>query len=133
MDRITTLFIVDDNLVLLGLYEKYFKLKGFQIIGTANNGDKAVKMFAPFHEKPDIVLMDQNMPIKSGLEAVKEILKIDNQSKIIFISAEKNISSKVLSLGVSFIHKPFTFEKLLKKIKKLILNQEKNNVLKPLS
>ncbi len=54
------------------------------------------------------------MPIKSGLDAVKKILKIDYQSKIIFISAEKNIRSKILSLGVSFVHK-FLKKRLKKK------------------
>ncbi len=121
----STIFIVDDNLVFLSLFEKLLKLKGFQIIGTARDGESAVNMFKSFPEKPDIVLIDHHMPIKNGLDTVKEIVKVDIDSNIIFTSEDRSIKYKAKSLGASsFIVKPYSFEELNKKIKKLILNNE---------
>ena len=99
------------------------------MIGIANNGEEAVLKFKSFSERPDIILMDYRMPIKNGIEAAKEILKIDNKSKIIFISAEGNAKDKFLSIGaICFIEKPFTIKKLVKKIKNVLLKQRSYGV-----
>ena len=61
------------------------------------------------------------MPVMNGLESTKEILKIDINAKIIFISAEKSIEREALSLGaIAFIKKPCTNKTLVNKIKKKI-------------
>jgi len=80
-------------------------------------------MFKSFITKPDVILMDFRMPFKNGLEVTKEILKIDNNSKIIFTSADNSIKNLALSIGViSFKEKPFKHEKLIKNINKIIEN-----------
>ncbi|MHA1253402.1 MAG: response regulator [Candidatus Helarchaeota archaeon] len=109
---------MEDDIILQNLYEKIFSFYGFHIVDTAKNGAEAVNKYKSFSEKPDIVLMDYRMPIKDGLDASKEILKIDNKAKIIFISADESIKDKVHSLGISdFLHKPFDIEELIQKIK----------------
>jgi len=63
------------------------------------------------------------MPIKNGLEATKELLKLNDNLKIIFISAHPYIKELALSLGVVyFLDKPFDLEELINSI---------NNVLEP--
>ncbi len=57
-------------------------------------------MFKSFLKKPDIILMDHRMPKKNGIEASKEILKINGKTKIIFLSADSSIKEEVLSIGV---------------------------------
>ena len=80
-------------------------------------------MYKSFIEKPDIILMDHRMPIKNGIEVVKEILQIDSNSKIIFASADSTIKSEALSIGaVSFLEKPFSMNTLINEIKKVINN-----------
>ena len=65
--------------------------------------------------------MDHRMPVKNGIEATKEILKINNTTKIIFISADRTIKEEVLSLGVvSFIDKPFKIYVLVDVINKAL-------------
>jgi two-component system chemotaxis response regulator CheY len=94
-------------------------MSGFQVLGIANNGDEAIKMFKNFPEKPDIVILDYRMPIKNGLDALKEILQIDHDSRIIFASADITIKEEVYSCGVKgFLDKPFTHKRLIN-----ILNQ----------
>ncbi len=94
---------------------------GFQIIGIANNGDEAVKMYKDFSEKPEIILMDHRMPMKNGIETTKEILQISNHSKIIFASADNSIKKLALSIGaISFLEKPFELKQLVNEIRKVL-------------
>jgi response regulator NasT len=60
----------DEYLVLLGLKKNVEKL-GHNVIGIANDGEKAVEL--ALAEKPDLVIMDINMPYLDGIEAIKKI------------------------------------------------------------
>jgi len=63
--------------------------------------------------------MDYRMPIKSGIEASKEILLIDHNIKIIFISADITIKEEAFSIGVfGFQNKPFMITSLIDDIKR---------------
>ena len=78
-------------------------------------------MYKSFSDKPDVILMDHRMPIKNGLEASREILRMDGTPKIIFASADKSIREEALSLGVlSFKDKPFTLQRLFNNIQKAL-------------
>ncbi len=62
------------------------------------------------------------MPIKNGFEAAKEIMNIDKNAVIIFISADNTIEEKVLSLGVhDFLCKPIKMIQLLNAIERVLL------------
>jgi len=83
------------------------------------NGEEAISMFKSFSDKPNIILMDNQMPIKSGIETSKEILLIDKNIKIIFLGADINIKEVTLSIGAfSFWEKPFLIASLIDDIKK---------------
>ena len=123
----TSVFIVEDDESLRNLYVKALKLKGYDIIGAATDGNEAVIKYKNFSNKPDIIIMDHRMPIKNGLEATKEILELDGSTKIIFASADKTIKDEAFSLGVcSFKEKPFTLERLCDNIEKHSRNLEYN-------
>jgi two-component system chemotaxis response regulator CheY len=124
------ILIVEDDHSLRLLYEKALSLKGYNVIGSAKDGEEAVKLYKDFKNKPDIILMDHRMPIKNGIEATKEILanSCEIKPKIIFASADKTIKETALSIGaISFKDKPFTLEKLFNNIKKA-LNMEYSNL-----
>ncbi len=117
------IFIVDDDQSLQRLYILILREAGFEIIDTAFNGKVAVEKYTSFEEKPDITLMDHRMPIKNGLDAMREILQIDARGKIIFASADISIKVKALSLGAcEFLDKPFKMGKLLTTIQKVLKN-----------
>lgn len=112
---------MEDDHSLRLLYEKALHLSGYNVIGSAKDGEEAVKMFKDFSKKPDIIIMDHRMPIKNGIQATKEILESSNKNKpiIIFASADKTIKETALSIGVrNFKDKPFTLERLFKNIEK---------------
>jgi two-component system chemotaxis response regulator CheY len=53
------------------------------------------------------------MPLKNGLVATEELLKINPKLKIIFLSADLTVKDKAMSLGaILFIEKPFTINVL---------------------
>jgi YesN/AraC family two-component response regulator len=98
---------------------------GFDVIGTAKNGEEAVEMYEKFSVKPDIIIMDHRMPIKNGIEASKEILQINKNAKIIFASADTTIKEIANSIGVfSFKEKPFDNQKLIRNIKKALEKED---------
>jgi two-component system chemotaxis response regulator CheY len=87
---------------------------GFEIIDTANNGLDAIQKYDSFESKPDIILMDYRMPIKNGIEATREILKIDQNSKVVITTADITIENEAMAIGVkSFLKKPFDIGKLV--------------------
>lgn len=118
-----SVLIVDDEPSIQFFYEQVLDLNGFNVFGIANNGEEAVKLYKSEKIQPDVILMDHRMPIKGGLEASKEILKVNKNAKIIFTTADKTIKEDALALGAcSFMDKPFTVEHLINNIRKHTLN-----------
>lgn len=82
----------------------------------------------------DIVLLDQNMPRRTGTETAKDILKLRRNQRIIFLSAYgqkilKDVSD-VMDDSIQIIQKPFSLDFLLKKIEGRIINSRANRDLK---
>ncbi len=103
-------------------------MSGFQVLGIANNGDEAIKMFKSFQKRPDIIILDYRMPIKNGIDALKAILEIDESSKIIFASADRTIKEKVYLQGAKgFLDKPFTHKKLISVLNNILNKSTQNN------
>lgn len=108
------IFIAEDDRDLQRLYELILEMAGFKVMGMANNGNEAIEMFKSFLEKPDIIILDYRMPIKNGIDAIKEILEIDHNSKVIFASADRTVEQKIYLFGaIGFLDKPFTHKKLI--------------------
>ncbi len=116
-----SIFIVEDDKSLRNLYERVIKLAGFHISGTAKNGMEAVELYKTFQNKPEIILMDHRMPLKNGLETMKEIIQYDNSAKVIFTSADHVIEKEARREGaIDFLHKPFSNSYLIEKINMII-------------
>ncbi len=112
--------IVEDDLSLQRLYEMMLKSSGHKVLDKANNGQEAIILYKRYSDCLDIVLMDNRMPILSGVEAAKEILKMDSNAKIIFISADSHIKRLALEIGaICFLKKPFSLENLENLIKEI--------------
>jgi len=125
---LATILVVEDDLSILHLYKMMLEMEGFETY-SANNGEKAVNMFKSFSEKINIILMDHRMPIKNGIDAAKEILAIDYNAKIIFLSADISIKNKALSIGaIKFIKKPFSPDYLFRSIKAILNFSECANI-----
>lgn len=110
-------FIVDDNPDLVMLYTELLQHHECEVVDSASNGNEAVEKFSLFMIRPDLIIMDHQMPKKCGIEAAKEIFAIEPDARIVFISGDKHIETEVRRLGIdNFISKPFntdTFSQLI--------------------
>lgn len=116
-----TVFIVDDDPDLTEFYSQVLMLSGYEVVATAENGLQAVELFRSLPRKPDVILMDHRMPLMSGLDACRQILRLDPEACIILASADHLIEEEARSLGVAdFKRKPFSVDHLLRNIRGLL-------------
>ena len=110
--------IVDDDQAITTLLRLLLEGNGFQVMGTASNGQMAIDQFGDFSIKPDVILMDYRMPIKNGIDATIEILEISSHVKVIFATADEDIKSHAIEIGAyDVVSKPFDFDDLFNIIK----------------
>lgn len=114
--------IVDDAAFMRMMIKDILEKNGYEVVGEANNGIKAVEMYKK--EKPDIVTMDITMPDMDGIEAVKEIKAFDQAARIIMCSAmgQQGMVMDAIRAGAKdFIVKPFQADRVLEAVKKALL------------
>lgn len=80
-----SILIAEDEEYNRELLVYIFEFVGYKIVGQAKNGREAVELFES--TKPDLITMDINMPEVDGIEAIKEIMKINPDAKIMVLSA----------------------------------------------
>lgn len=122
------ILIIEDEKSLAQVLEDTFSQEGFEII-KAFDGENGVDKF--YNEKPDLILLDINLPKKLGWEVCKEIRETSN-IPIIMMTARDSDSDEYngLSIGADdYITKPFNLKILLLKVKKL-LKLDDNNIYK---
>ncbi len=111
-----TILIVDDEQSMLTTLKDILEVMGYIII-TASDGYKAIELVKK--DWIDLILMDFKMPGLNGVEALKEIKKINPAIKTIFITAyyDQKILTKDLRDNISSIcHKPLDIPLLLNSI-----------------
>lgn len=112
--------IVDDSSFIRVQLKSILAKGGFEVAGEAADGQIAVNKYKEL--QPDIVTMDITMPEKDGIEALKEILAIDPNAKVIMISAmgqEMYVLKAVTSGAKGFIVKPFKSDYVIETLNKL--------------
>ena len=120
MFKIAKIFIIDDDLDVVLLFEQFLVIEGHEVVSKAFNGEEAVEIFKQMSIKPNIILMDHRMPIKNGLEATREILQMNPETKIIFISADHTVKNKAFELGImDFLEKPIDLDTLITTIENI--------------
>lgn len=114
-------FIVEDEPNILFLYQDMVSVIGFEVVGTAKDGEMALKQYKEFNSKPDLIIMDHRMPKKEGIETTKEILSLHPEAKVLFASADNTVRDEAFAVGaVGFLSKPFTLQRLKEKILEII-------------
>lgn len=119
-----SILIVEDDKSIQQLYQMILNSSGFKIVDVAQNGQECVEKYKTFSEKPDLILMDYRMPIKDGIQASVEILEMNKQAKIIFATADEDVSEKAKKIGITdILKKPFEINDMINAINS-ILNQK---------
>jgi two-component system cell cycle response regulator CpdR len=137
------ILVAEDNEFTAKQYKTALEKKGHQVTLTKdgeecfdvyNDEVKYSELFKKSKQSPfDIVLLDQNMPRKTGIEVAKEILGLRGNQRIIFLSAyaQKILvdADNVKEDTIQILQKPFSLDFLVKKIEGRILNSRANRTL----
>jgi len=104
------ILIVDDERDVVELLRNYFELSGYDVL-FAYDGEKALEKMS---QKPDVILLDVNMPKLNGLEVCKKIRKFVS-CPILFLTANVDDVDKINGFsagGDDYITKPFSLDEL---------------------
>ncbi len=114
------LVIVDDSYETRNNLRQILSFdKRFEVIGEAENGEEAI--FIVKESKPDVVLMDINMPVIDGIKATEEITMSVPETTVIIMSVqgETEYVRKAMTAGArDFLCKPFNVDELTETIVK---------------
>ncbi len=120
-DQRRRVLIVDDAIFMRRMIGDILKQKGYEVAGEAGNGKEAVEEYLKV--KPDLVTMDIIMPEVGGIDAVKEIIRLDKNAKILMVSAmgQQQLVVEAIQAGAKdFIVKPFEASRVLSAVERLL-------------
>lgn len=113
--------IADDAVFMRQMIREIIEPEGYEVVGEATNGLEVVDEYQ--RTNPNLVTMDIVMPKCSGIDAVKEIMKINPKACIIMCSAlgQEALVTEALQAGAKdFIVKPFKPEAVLQTLRKVL-------------
>lgn len=116
-----TVLIVDDSALIRKTLRDLVENLGYTVVGEAINGAEAIEEYRSL--KPGIVTLDITMPVMDGVEALKEIKKIDPSAKVVMITAagQQNKVIEALKVGAAkFIIKPFSKDEVAETFKEIL-------------
>lgn len=116
------ILVVDDEVHVIQLVDLALRTEGFEVI-AACSGQEALQKAAS--EKPDIILLDINLPDKNGLDVCKLLKANENTRRIpvLLLSAmsqEQKIEQGLSVGAVAYITKPFQVKPLIQKIREVL-------------
>lgn len=130
------IYIVEDDISIINVLEDIIETQGLgEICGDC--GGEPADAYEVLRTAPDVVLVDFFMPVKDGVEFVKELRTLDNRVKCIMISqvSAKELISKAYNAGIDFfINKPINLievTSVLKNVERQVENEKTlNNIRK---
>lgn len=112
------ILLIDDDTELLEVYEKIFRLKGFQVLTCSSSLD-TLKLIRD--RTFSVVVSDIIMPKMNGMELLDAIKKIRPETEVIMLTAEGSISGAVEAVkkgAFSYLVKPADIDELLSNVRK---------------
>jgi two-component system chemotaxis response regulator CheY len=117
--------VADDASFMRQMIREIVEAEGHEVVGEASDGDEVVEEFKRLH--PDIVTMDIVMPRRSGIDAVKSIMQLQSDAKVVMCSAlgQESLVQEAMEAGASdFIVKPFKPDSVITTLKKVLEKSE---------
>lgn len=108
-----TVLLCDDSRALRMLTAQQIDACGYELAGEAENGIRAVEQYLAL--KPNVVLLDLVMPKVDGKAALKRILELDPDARVVVLSSlgAQNDIEECLKMGAkSYLQKPIDRETL---------------------
>lgn len=116
-----SVLICDDAIFMRRMISDILSQAGYRVVGEAANGLQAVEMYGSL--RPDLVTMDIVMPDMGGIDAVREIIKVDPEARILMCSAmgQQALVIEAIEAGArDFIVKPFQPGRVLEAVQRVL-------------
>lgn len=107
------ILLVDDIAAMRGILKKSLRSYGYENFIEASNGEVALEKFKL--QKFHMAMLDINMPVKNGMELLKDIREIDPNVFTVMVSADSSAEyiKAALAMGVNgFVVKPYSSAKI---------------------
>jgi CheY-like chemotaxis protein len=103
------ILLVDDEDVVRRSAGRVVRQSGHRVI-FARSGQEALRIYDETHPRPDLVLMDLNMPGMTGDQAFKGLKEMDPAVPVVFVSGywDRDLERELRSMGaLGFVQKPY--------------------------
>lgn len=111
--------VVDDSMFVTKQIGQILTSEGFEVVGTAADGQEGLDRYKELYPNVDLVTMDITMPKMDGVSALEKIIEFDKDARVVMISAlgKQDLVKKSLLLGAkNYIVKPLDRAKVLERI-----------------
>ncbi len=111
--------LVDDSMFVRKQLEQILLSEGYEIVGTATNGQEGLDKYKELFPAVNLVTMDITMPVMDGITSLQLIKEFDTKANVVVISAlgKQELVKKALILGAkNYIVKPLDRIKVLERI-----------------
>ncbi len=112
-----TVVVVDDDSMMREMLKLILRSESYSVIGEASNGSDAIEKCGKL--KPELVLLDINMPKMDGLQALDGIRTASPKSIILMVSAEATmdkVNEAITKGAAGFVVKPLNAASVLDRI-----------------
>jgi two-component system, chemotaxis family, chemotaxis protein CheY len=113
--------VCDDAIFMRTMISDILTGAGYEVVGEAESGVQAIERYKAL--RPDLVTMDIVMPDLGGIEAVREIVKVDPEAKILMCSAmgQQALVVEAIQAGAKdFVVKPFQPSRVLEAVQRVL-------------
>ncbi len=115
-----TILVVDDEIQIARVLRGYLEQAGYRV-ATAYNGEEA--LYAARQERPDLVLLDLQMPKLDGLEFTRRIRAEQPDLAIIMLTARVEEMDRILGLELGaddYVTKPFSPREVVARVRAVL-------------
>ncbi len=118
MDPIRILIADDDAGMRLVMKKLVEKAEGYELVGEAEDGEQLIELYDAL--KPEVVLMDVEMPGMTGIDCARAIQDRDPRTVIVFATAhEEYMASAFEVYAFDYLVKPFKVERAMQTLERI--------------